>query len=103
MILRFLSCRNFFAGFAERVGGELPKPQTKLSRPPLSSEEFDDDSDEAWSAVDARGRPLAGQAAAAAAFRSEATRPQLDVPPIAAFAGFQSRWGLALLIWVATW
>ena len=55
--------------------------------------------------MDARGRPLAGQSLAAAAFRkgakgldAEGRRPLgLDmVPPIAAFAGFQSRLGLDL-------
>lgn len=93
------SPRNFFAGFAEKVG-QTPESRGFAQRGQPSSDDFDFDSDEGWSAVDARGRPLAGQSLAAAAFRkgakgldAEGRRPLgLDmVPPIAAFAGFQSR------------
>ena len=68
--------RNFFAGFAER--GEPPR-------------DFDFESDDAWAAVDARGRPLTGSAAVAGAAKRKKGQP--SVPPIAAFAGFQTRLG----------
>ena len=95
--------RNFFAGFAEKVG-QAPEGRGFAQRGQPSSDDFDFDSDEGWSAVDARGRPLAGQSKAAAFHKgakgsdAEGRRPLgLDmVPPIAAFAGFQSRRGLDL-------
>eukprot|EP00435_Cladocopium_sp_Y103_P048580 s898_g14.t1 len=93
------SPRNFFAGFAETVG-QTQESRGFAQRGQPTSSDFDFESDEGWSAVDARGRPLAGPSAAAA-FRKgpqgsdavEGRRPLgLDmVPPIAAFAGFQSR------------
>lgn len=58
------------------------------ARPPR---DFDFESDDAWAAVDARGRPLTGSAAVAGAAKRK--KGQQSVPPIAAFAGFQTRLG----------